>query len=1486
MHAECRAQKCTHKNPAKYNILLLLTNWEYYRKHDRRRTFPQTSKTAQHIQKRPTSDKAKIELSFFSSIQCVVERKIQTITTTKQKHKNRTSLPSRRQLTMASKNTSNQQQQQQQQPEFRQLHYEQDAAEENDELLADEDAETRKRREREKEQQEEAFFSDLNFDMLCPPIINEESTPPAPATRWNVPRHGPPSLKRWGHAALVLSSAKDNNKDTSSSIEDNHHQHHTILVLGGCSSDSITDSVLAWSPYYKSSSILSTLSSFPRQQPQQSPAANHWQERPALNEKRWGHAAVRCNNFVYAIGGIGRRIRQVIIADGESRGPQILLRRRPAFSLDEEEEYCDYVPASLDTIERAPLSILLEHPHPSSHHCVNPFDDYYSCSSCLPTAPAGARPSRPQLQQHRSPWSTLNCRLGVTPCNSQTTTTSTYISLTTSTTRQAEQRKGCVAAVAVRDRYIVILTGGHHVEILDTHTLTLRPGPSLNVSRWWCGVALLDAGPSCCAELFVVGGIGCATVESLQFCAPQGHPDDHADKEGYNEEEAQDDDVVEDKKTDDPLRNTSSSSASSSCGHDVLQCFDSCWKMRPDLTLTCGERSHHAVTTTGGLPRSLVVVVGGQDKAFQRYNSVEVLDPQRRKVWRLPDMWVGTEGCSVVTLPFDMSVSSIRAPMTTPFSCFDHLLIMGGHNGHTALDSVLSLPIIDLSFSGLMRRIRHIQKSQQYLLLLRLLVPNIHDSLQNAYNGNVQKLIGIQRLWHSLLFYHLSRRLKRKKEPFGGSCGKQNRFSAPSIVSSHSPRHSRGRTALVESGHHSIIIDLLDSLPSTIVELTRWKFMTPVIFSPQQKLFSSIRTSSWLTSVPEVQCLEIVGILTKEIANLTKEIAKVQQAKWLRMVFAKMNQQHDRDKLSIQILSGSLSASVAQWKRLQNARSTLIFAHIACNQDAAAQLCQRYFGRNAPSSPGEISPGTGSDSTPRTTESVTQQPQAMYSGFAEDGWQSSDMQEKLLPLFAERRIWALTARILEFEETLQRLLLRVVYDTMKRTDGDNDPTVASNTMQKERYNRHVAQLQRLKKLQHTLVFSHLSSGRKAVEFVLNCHQQKRATHTVANQDNLRRPVHRFTSINHDRGCERKRRKFVQQNDSACGSHIKDLVLVDEAPAWALKTRIHQMEHLQYELLLELVLSQMNGGTSGTLMMRCNNLAASCSQLRRLLNTFLFSYLIKESNNIGRVPATGALSPLLLHRVHGPVPCPRLFVLAKPSWIGPLHKKRRFFANRRVSYVLYFLCARDLTIVEPGILLKTNTTWLETVAPALAISLYLMRLSVACNFGVSVNFEEWLAQRCGMEPVIDEPALASLFSSPSPSNVPRPSRFLRSCKFDVPQCHALPHGLYGYVESLQQRLRHLLYQLDDNSSSIQTHLVDWTTVEHEAFCVCPESYDAIARVAEEYPQWRNEMNFSCSQAKDYKDTDPDHSCSSCISHGGGVWVKKRNTREWEKGAQEP
>ena len=184
---------------------------------------------------------------------------------------------------------------------------------------------------------------------------------------------------------------------------------------------------------------------------------------------------------------------------------------------------------------------------------------------------------------YASPWTMLNCRLS----------TGKY---------------GC-CAVAVHNRYIVVMGGcnrdNRSVDIIDTINHTFIPGPSLAVPRSWCASAVIGH------RIFVVGGSTTNTsVEYWDFTKPC-----------HNEE-----------------RNDDSLSTVISCR--------STWITHSDLVLS-NPRDCCAVVAVG----SSLVVAGGR-----RNSTVEVLDTHRNRVWNLPPFRNLTCCCSLVTVVNQVAV--------------------------------------------------------------------------------------------------------------------------------------------------------------------------------------------------------------------------------------------------------------------------------------------------------------------------------------------------------------------------------------------------------------------------------------------------------------------------------------------------------------------------------------------------------------------------------------------------------------------------------------------------------------------------------------------------------------------------------------------------------------------------------------------------------------------------------------------------------------
>ena len=100
--------------------------------------------------------------------------------------------------------------------------------------------------------------------------------------------------------------------------------------------------------------------------------------------------------------------------------------------------------------------------------------------------------------------------------SSLTTSTTHERHWTTLTRRLSTGRDGC-CAVAVHDRYIVVMGGySDHdlssVDIIDTNNHTVTAGPSMTVPRKWCASAVIGH------RIFVVGGQnGYGNLDSVEY---------------------------------------------------------------------------------------------------------------------------------------------------------------------------------------------------------------------------------------------------------------------------------------------------------------------------------------------------------------------------------------------------------------------------------------------------------------------------------------------------------------------------------------------------------------------------------------------------------------------------------------------------------------------------------------------------------------------------------------------------------------------------------------------------------------------------------------------------------------------------------------------------------------------------------------------------------------------------------------------------------
>ena len=236
--------------------------------------------------------------------------------------------------------------------------------------------------------------------------------------------------------------------------------------------------------------------------------------------------------------------------------------------------------------------------------------------------------------------------------SSLTTTTTHESSWTALTCRLSTGRDGC-CAVAVHDRYIVVM-GGHNsdrhlssVDIIDTNNHTVTAGPSMTVPRQLCGSAVIGH------RIFVVGGWNgneyLDSVEYLDYATP--FDNDETEKE---------------------------------IGSTFMS-FSSTWITQSELRLS-NARSCYAMVAVG----SCLVVTRGNE------SSVEVLDTHHNCMWNLPPFGNHRVGCNMVTVSNQVAViGGLRNPScaTLPLLdrnswCFRRLCEQQPNGWHHSLEGV------------------------------------------------------------------------------------------------------------------------------------------------------------------------------------------------------------------------------------------------------------------------------------------------------------------------------------------------------------------------------------------------------------------------------------------------------------------------------------------------------------------------------------------------------------------------------------------------------------------------------------------------------------------------------------------------------------------------------------------------------------------------------------------------------------------------------
>ena len=187
------------------------------------------------------------------------------------------------------------------------------------------------------------------------------------------------------------------------------------------------------------------------------------------------------------------------------------------------------------------------------------------------------------------------------------------------TCRLSEERWGC-CAVAVRNRYIVVMGSGRSnrylssVDILDTSNHTVTAGPNMTVPRACCASAVIGQ------RIFVVGGCNdedgyLDSVEYLDY-ATHCDSDDETNKE---------------------------------TGSTFLS-FSPTWTTHSELRLVNVQSSIASSCATVAVGSCLVVAAGSRP-------TVQVLDTHRNNhVWNLPPLGNDRDGCTLVTVANQVAV--------------------------------------------------------------------------------------------------------------------------------------------------------------------------------------------------------------------------------------------------------------------------------------------------------------------------------------------------------------------------------------------------------------------------------------------------------------------------------------------------------------------------------------------------------------------------------------------------------------------------------------------------------------------------------------------------------------------------------------------------------------------------------------------------------------------------------------------------------------
>jgi hypothetical protein len=178
---------------------------------------------------------------------------------------------------------------------------------------------------------------------------------------------------------------------------------------------------------------------------------------------------------------------------------------------------------------------------------------------------------------------------------------------------------------------------------------------------------------------------------------------------------------------------------------------------------------------------------------------------------------------------------------------------------------------------------------------------------------------------------------------------------------------------------------------------------------------------------------------------------------------------------------------------------------------------------------------------------------------------------------------------------------------------------------------------------------------------------------------------------------------------------------------------------------------------------------------------------------------------------GQLECPKLYVIARPSNNrGRWAPQFRNLLRTKQTYFLYFLCEHNLTKIDHAIELQKDTEWFAKAAPALILSLTLIRVAVMLGAGAAVAgiFANWLEQ-IGLNSLVTEDNLTQVFNAELVSL------------------------------DLMDRLRNM--DLEQGESS-------WESIQSEIKRVSPSCYSTIAELAKKDSKWRDEMTWTIRTKK--------------------------------------